>query len=130
MSPYRTAPHALPLPPRPGLAARLLAAWRGWRTRRALAAWLRASAAIDAPFWAWRRTGDPAQRSRYRAALDREREASRSYWATLPPACPVGEPAAGEALPGGSARPEPVGGQLGPLAAIGQANPVGKRPGC
>jgi hypothetical protein len=49
---------------------------------------------------------------------------------TLPPACPVGEPAAGEAPPGGAAAPEPVGGQPGALAAAGQANPVGERPGC
>jgi len=49
---------------------------------------------------------------------------------TPPPACPVGEPATGEALPGGAAQPEPVGGLLGPMAAVSQANPVGKRPGC
>ena len=41
---------------------------------------------------------------------------------TPPPACPVGEPAAGEALPGGADRPEPVGGQPGPLAAVGHGD--------
>lgn len=79
MSPYRVPPRAPTLPPHRGLAARLRAAWTRWRYRRALAAWFRASAAVDAPFWEWRRTGDSKHRKRYLAALDAEERARRAW---------------------------------------------------